>query len=72
MPCNIYDGLDPREEYIAFLEASLCGVLRAGVDNNLKLFEKIDFYQAGVGRAELNRWWRSHSAKDRKRKNEIN
>ena len=72
MPC--YDGRDEKVKtpwYVDTIqragkaEAVLCGAIKAfGLDTVL---ERVDFYECGVGRGWLLRWWNEHRRKDAER-----
>jgi hypothetical protein len=63
-PATSY-GLD-----LAEFEAALCGVLTVIENTNQldKLLGKIDWKEAGVSRAKVEKWWAAHTAADKKRR----
>jgi hypothetical protein len=68
-----YSDLREVEKKLRFVEAILCGLIRASgggthYDRNLKiLFAKIDWKEAGVTEQQAFEWWKNHLLQDQKR-----
>jgi hypothetical protein len=73
MPCRTDEDQPPVNPVtltgVADLEAALCGVLTltdsTGQTNNL--LGKVNWTEAGVTRAQVEKWWADHKAADQAR-----